>query len=290
MTTVPTPATSARQPRVTAAAGYRMAGLARSEWTKLTSLRSTLWSFGLAVLLSIGLAALATGEARARWFSMPPPARLTFDPTGQSLVGVFFAQLVIGVLGVLVVSGEYSSGTIRATFSAAPHRVRVLVAKGSVFAAATLLVSEVLAFASFFLGQALLTAPATHDTLATPGTLRAVIGSGLYLCVLGLLAMALGVIIRHGAGAIAAFVGLLLVLPIITQALPNSIGQSMRKFLPAMIGRQMIRVTHTAQLHAGAIVSGPSGLFSPWVGFAILCAYTAGLLVVGGILLVRRDA
>lgn len=291
-TTAPVHATPARRPRVAAGSGYRMAGLLRAEWTKLVSVRSTLWSFALAAVLSVGLAALATAEVRAHWATMAPPQRLTFDPTGQSLVGVFFAQLVIGVLGVLVVTGEYSSGTIRATFAAAPNRLRVLVAKGAVFGAATLVLAEVLAFVSFFLGQALLTAPAHHDTLTTPGALRAVVGSGLYLCVLGLLAMALGVIIRHGAGAIGAFVGVLLVLPIIVQALPNSIGQPMRKFLPAMIGNHMIRVTHAIRLHGGHVVgaANPNGFFSPWVGFAILCAYAAGLLVIAGVLLVRRDA
>lgn len=288
MTTAPMHATPARRPRVAAISGYRMTGLLRSEWTKLTSVRSTLWSYALVVVLALGLAAIATAETRAHWATMAPPEQLTFDPTSTSLIGVFFAQLVVGVLGVIVVSAEYSSGTIRATFSAAPRRPRVLVAKAAVFAAATLVMSEVVAFCSFFLGQALLTAPATHDTLATPGALRAVVGTGLYLCVLGLLGMALGVIIRHGAGAIGAFVGVLLVLPLIVAALPNSIGQSIRRFLPAVIGHRMITVTPPA-VHGAHFVSGTVG-FSPWVGFAILCGYTAGLLVVGGILLVRRDA
>lgn len=290
MTTAPLSAAPARRPTGVASAHYRLSGLVRSEWTKLTSVRSTLWSYGLAAALAVGLAALSTAETRAHWSSMVPPERLTFDPTSTSLVGVFFAQLVIGVLGVLVVTGEYSTGTIRATFSAAPNRLRVLAAKTAVFAAASLVVSEVLAFASFFLGQALLTAPATHATLGQPGVLRAVVGSGLYLCVLGVVGVGLGVVIRHGAGAIAAFVGVLLVLPVVVAALPSSIGRPMRRYLPAMIGNKMITVTRSFTTPHGAhVVNGAAG-FPPWVGFAILCGYAVGLLVVGGLLLVRRDA
>ncbi|MGH9089000.1 MAG: ABC transporter permease subunit [Acidimicrobiales bacterium] len=290
MTTAPISAAPARRPTGVAAPRDRMSGLVRSEWTKLTSVRSTLWSYGIAAVLAVGLAALATAETKAHWATMAPPERLTFDPTSTSLVGVFFAQLVIGVLGVLVVSAEYSTGTIRATFSAAPGRLRVLAAKTAVFAVASLVVAEVLAFVSFFLGQALLTAPATHATLGQPGVLRAVVGGGLYLCVLGVIGLALGLMIRHGAGAIAAFVGVLLVLPIIVQALPSSIGQPIRRFLPAMIGNKMITVTRSFTAPNGAhFVNGAAG-FAPWVGFAILCAYAVGLLIVGGILLVRRDA
>jgi ABC-2 type transport system permease protein len=257
---------------------YGLSGLLRSEWTKLRTVRSTMWTLGITVVVGIGISALATAETRAHWATMSAGNRLSFDPTSTSLTALLFCQLAIGVLGVLVMSAEYGTGTIRATLSAAPKRPLVLMAKAAVFGAVALVVSEIVAFISFLVGQALLSAPATHATLSTPGALRAVVGTGLYLGVIGLFALGLATVIRHTAGAISAFVGILLVLPLIVQALPNSL-QGIRRFLPLQIGGVMMSVTNR-QAHA----------FSPWTGFFVLCAYAAAALVIGGILLVRRDA
>ena len=257
---------------------YAMLGLMRSEWTKLRTVRSTMWTLGVTILLGIGVSALATAETRAHWLTTSPGSRAGFDPISTSLIGVFIGQFAIGILGALVMSGEYGTGTIRATFSAAPRRPLVLVAKAMVFGAVALVVAEVVAFLAFFLGQALLTAPATHATLASPGAVRAVVGSGLYVCVLGLFSLGLATIIRHTAGAISAFVGILLVLPLIVQALPSSIAFDVRRFLPDRIGADIISN------------NGSLGAFSPWVGLLILCGYAVGVLVIGGLLLVRRDA
>ncbi len=257
---------------------YGFGELLRSEFTKLRTVRSTGWTLGLTVVLGIGLSILATAETRSHWATMAIPDRLTFDATRTSLIGVFFGQLVIGVLGVLVLSAEYGTGTIRATLAAAPRRPGVLAAKAVVFGVVALVVSEVTAFVSFFVGQALLTAPATHTTLSSPGALRAVAGSGLYLCVLGLMALGIAAIVRHTAGAISTFVGLVLVLPIIVEALPQTLATDLDRFLPAHIGTAM--VSQHAELKS----------FAPWPGFLLLCGYAAVALVVGGILLVRRDA
>lgn len=257
---------------------YRITDLMRSEWTKLRTVRSTVWTLGITIVVGIGVSALATGETRAHWGSMPLPTRIGFDPTRISLVPLFFCQLAMGVLGVLVMSAEYGTGTARATFAAAPRRPHVLAAKAVVFGAVALVVSEVTAFLSFFVGQAMLTAPARHATLSTPGALRAVVGTGLYLCVIGLFALGLGTIVRHTAGAISAFVGILLVLPIVLQALPNSIQNQLVRFLPSRIGEVMMTPTH----------GGPNA-FSAWVGFLLLCLYAAVALLVGGSLLSSRD-
>ena len=257
---------------------YGISGLLRSEWTKLRSLRSTMWTLGITVVLGIGISALATAETRAHWSSMSLGDRLSFDPTGTSLIGVFVGQLTIGVLGVLVMSGEYGSGTIRATFAASPRRPLLLAAKAAVFGAVALCVAEFVAFISYFLGQALLSAPATHTTLASPGALRAVVGSGLYLCLIGLFALGLATIIRHTPGAISAFLGILLVVPIIVRALPNSLALEIEKFMPDHIG------TAVVSLQRGA------DSFPPWVGLLLLCGYATLALVLGGALLVRRDA
>ena len=254
---------------------YGLLDLLRSEWIKLLTVRSTMWSLGLVLVLGVGLGALATAETRAHWAGMSFVERLTFDATRQSLVGVFFAQLVIGVLGVLVMSAEYGTGTIRASLAAAPRRPLLLTAKSLVFAAVSLVVSEIVAFVAYFLGQALLSAPAPHTTLSSPGALRAVIGSGIYLCLLGL---GLATIIRHTAGAIGAFVGILLVLPLIIAPLPHSISSPIERYLPANIGASVVSA------HAGGVS------LSPWVGIAVLCAYAAAALVIGGVVLVRSDA
>jgi ABC-2 type transport system permease protein len=257
---------------------YGITGLLWSEWTKLRTVRSTMWTLGILIVLGIGISALASAETAAHWSRMSPSAIATFDATQTSLIGLYFAQFVIGILGVLVVSAEYSTGTIRATLSAAPRRPLVLGAKAAVFGGVALVVAETVSFVAYFVGQALLSSPATHTNLGDPGALRAVVGAGLYLCVLGLFALGLATIIRHTAGAICAFVGVLLVLPIIISALPSSIGNATMKYLPGSIGNAMISQS------AGA------NSFAPWPGFALLCAYAAGTLVIGGMLLTRRDA
>lgn len=253
----------------------------RSEWTKLRSVRSTGWTVLTLAVITLGVAAIAGSAVSSSWHKMSTIDRLTFDPTQLSLRGMLFGQLVIGVLGILVMSAEYSTGSMRSTLMAVPTRAKVLATKAVVMAALGLVVSEVLSFGAFYLGQTLLVSPAPHATLSQPGVLRAVVGGGLVLSVLGLFALGLATIIRHSAAAITTYVGVLLVLPIVVQALPSSISQSIVKFLPFHISDTMTSVTHV-------LASGPS--FSPWVGFAVLCGYALSTLAVGGWLLVRRDA
>jgi ABC-type transport system involved in multi-copper enzyme maturation permease subunit len=267
--------------KVLPAGRYGLFDLVRSEWTKVRTVRSTMWTIGVTIVLGIGIGALVAAVTRSHWSSMNSFQRLTFDPTATSLIGLLFAQFAIGILGVLVISAEYSTGTIRATFSAAPNRSRVFVAKIFVFGVLSFVVAEVTSFVAFFLGQFLLSSPATHQTLTDPGVFRAVFGGGLFVCVLGLMAMGLGTIIRHTAGAISAFVAILLVLPIILQALPYSLSTDIRRFMPDQIAVRMV----TTQ---GRNVDFRS--FSPWVGMFILCGYAVVLLVIGASMLNRRDA
>jgi ABC-2 type transport system permease protein len=253
-------------------------GLLRSEWTKLRTVRSTMWTLGATVVAGIGVSAIALGVTRAHWATESAADRAAFDPVEVSLMGVYLGgMLLLGILGILVMSSEYATGTIRATLAAQPRRRMVLAAKILVFAAVTLVVAEATAFASFLIGQAFLTAPAKHATLSSPGALRAVAGIGLVLCVCGLLGFGIAVIVRHTAGAIGGYVFVVLVLPLIVSGLPNSMQQQIERLLPASIGSVMI----------GNPV--PDG-FGPWTGFGILCGYTALILAVGAVLLVRRDA
>jgi len=264
-------------PTIISTGHYHLVGLLAAEWTKLRTVRSTMWTLAVTIVLGVGIAALATAETRAHWSTMSLISRVTFDPTGTSLAGLFLGQFTIGILGVLVMSAEYGTGTIRATFAAAPRRPLVLVAKALVFGVVALVVAEVVSFISFFLGQALLSAPAIHTTINSPGALRAVSGGGIYLCVLGLFALGLATIIRHTAGAISAYVGVLLVLPIIVHVLPNSMEIQTERFLPDHIG--------------AAIISANFGnSFPPWNGLLLLAGYAAIALIIGGALLVRRDA
>ena len=273
VTTAPTP--------TTVPAGHSgPAGALRAEWTKFRSVRSTTWSLLATVVLTLGIGILATSVEAARWNQLSLVDRLTFDPVRLSLTGLLFSQLSIGVLGVLVVSAEYGTGTIRATLAAIPNRPMVLAAKAVVFGLVALVVSEVIAFSAFFIGQAILTPTTPHATLSQPGVLRAVIGGGLYLTVLGLFALGLAAIFRHTAGAISAFVGILLILPLIVQALPTSVIDAVGKFLPANIGVVM----------TGTRFNDIQSAFSPWVGLAILAGYALAALLIGGWLMVRRDA
>lgn len=257
---------------------YDLFGLMRSEWTKLRTVRSTVWTLGITMVVGIGVSALATAETRAHWSTIPLPTRLSFDPTQLSLIPLFFCQLAIGVLGVLVMSAEYGTGTVRATFAAAPHRSKVLLAKITVFGTVALVVSETTAFLSFLVGQAMLTAPARHATLATPSTLRAVVCTGLYLCVVSLFALGLATILRHTAGAVSAYVGVLLVLPVLVQPLPHSLQEDVVRFLPSRIGVELMTPT-----------AAPPDAFSVWVGFLVLCVYAVVALGAGAMLLRARD-
>jgi ABC-2 type transport system permease protein len=253
-----------------------MSGLLRSEWTKLRTVRSTIRAIGTTVFVGLAASAVATAVTSAHWAAESPANKAAFDPIEVSLTGVYLGgTLLLGVLGIL--SSEYGTGTIRATLSAEPRRPRVLAAKVLVFGTVSLVVAEVVAFASFLLGQALLTSPTPHASLSTPGALRAVAGTGLYLCVIGLLALGIALIMQNTAAAISAYVGVLLVLPIIFGALPDPLQYQVERLLPLSIG--------------SVVVDNPvPHAFGVWVGLLVLCGYTVLCLVVGTLLLVRRDA
>jgi len=258
---------------------YDFSGVLASEWTKLKSVRSTVWTLVVTAIVGIGLGAIVTSAQASRWSSRSFAEQASFDPTRSSLAGLLFAQLAIGVLGVLIVSAEYSTGTIRSTFSAAPRRPLVLLAKLAVFSVVILIVGEAVSFIAFFLGQSLLSGKTPTASLSDVSVLRAVLSGGLYLFALGLLALGLATILRHTAAAISTFVGLLLIFPIIVAALPSSLSDDIGRYLPANIGTVML----TAHYHG-------TDPFGPWTSFALLCGYAAVALVVGGVLLVRRDA
>jgi len=265
--------------RTTAAADF--AGELQSEWTKIRSVRSTIWALVALIAVTIGFAALFNWLTVSQWDVVTDSQRqaVLLDPTGQILGSGFqFSQLAICILGVLIMTGEYSSGTIRATLLAVPRRTPVLVAKSIVFAALVFVVAEVAAVASFLAG-ALILSPRVEVSLADPGVLQAIVGVGLYAATLGVFAIAIGALLRHTAGAITAIIGFVLVLSPLALLLPGEWGRYVYAYLPTNAGQ---RIATTVQ--------APTDLLTAWQGFGIFALWTTVLIVIAGYLLKRRDA
>ncbi|HEY0869947.1 MAG TPA: hypothetical protein VGD55_06095 [Acidothermaceae bacterium] len=252
-----------------------------AEWTKLRTVRSTMWSLVLLVVVVPGLTFLLTLLISAQWSKSDAGSRaqIVADPTSTILgTGFQLGQLTICVLGVMVIASEYSTGMIRASLLAVPKRTPMLAAKGVVFAALVFVFGEIVAFPSFFIGAAILHKHAPVS-IGDPGVLRAVIGAGLYLTVLGLFALAVAAIVRHTAGAITGVIGFVLVLFPLTKLLPGTVGKHVSAYMPSLAG-QLIAHAHQAK----------DDLLSPWQGFGVFCVWTALLLAVAAYQLRRRDA
>jgi ABC-2 type transport system permease protein len=253
------------------------ARVVRSEFTKLRSVRSTRWSLLAAVLFIIGVGILVCVVFDARWPHLSLEERLRFHPLRANLVGVNLSQLAFGVLGVMVITGEYSTGMIRATFSAVPKRLPVLWGKALVFAGVAFTISLPAVFIAFFGGQAILSGHHINIALSHPGVPRALVGAALYMTVMGLIGLGLGAIFRSTPAGISALVGIMFVLPPIFNILPSSITDSVDKFLPSNAGGAVWTIT-----------PDPNTL-SPWAGFAVFCAYAAIAIAIAAALMIRRD-
>ena len=250
----------------------------RSEWTKLRSLRSTRWSLLAAVGLGIGLPCLFAAVTSSHWGSMAPHERANRHPLEIALAGVNIAQLAIGVLGVLVITGEYSTGMIRSTFCAVPKRLPALWAKAAVYAAVTFVLMLPVVFIGFFASQAIIShIEPLKTSLSAPGVTRTVIGGALYLTVLGVFCLGLGAIVRNTAGGIATFAGIMFVIPPLMNLLPTSWQDSISPYLPDAAGRYVFSLT-----------TGGHDL-GHWAGFGLFCGYAAAAVAVAAVLLVRRD-
>ena len=246
-----------------------------SEWTKFRSLRSTVYTVLIAVVLMVGLGALFTALAAGQPGGLNPGQ----SAVSTSLTGTFFAQLAIGVLGVLLISGEYSTGMIRSSLTAVPRRLPMLWAKLAVFAGVVFLTMLLASVAAFLVGQALLSGQHLDTSLSDPGALRSVLGAALYVTVAGVTALALGALLRNTAAAITTFVAVFFVIPPLTLLLPASMTDRFVQYLPANIG--------------GVLTGGTSGVshpLAPWTGFAVLCGYAAVLIGFAAWRLRRVDA
>jgi ABC-2 type transport system permease protein len=254
---------------------------ARMEWIKLRSLRSTRWILLVMAVGCVGIAVAVLGSYSPGHFTRMDPADLAaFDPTNMGFAGTAVPMLAMPVLGALTMTGEYASGLIRASLAAVPNRRRLLAAKAVVFGGAALVVGEVLVFANFLAGRAVLTHTAPYASLSQPAVLRAVLLTGAYLALLGLAGLGLGAAIRHTAGAITAVVGLVFVAPMIILMAGGEAGlDTVGKFAPMLINEDS----------TGAVKPVAHAL-SPWAGLGVICLYAALALVAGGWVLSRRDA
>lgn len=247
----------------------------RAEFAKLWSVRSTYWTLFAALVFNVGFAALEAvflpGQLSAR-------DTATLDAVRVSLGGSHLSQIAFGVLGVLIITSEYTTGMIRVTLAAVPRRRVLLTAKAAVFTGTALVVGIVASFAAYFVFQALLTGNTFRSSIGDPGVVRALIGGGLYLAILGLLGLGLGTIIRSSAGAIAALFSLLFIPQILIQLLPPTWKTTIGRYVPMEAGSQIFSQHHEA------------GALSPWTGLGVFCLYAAVALVVGFILINRRDA
>jgi ABC-2 type transport system permease protein len=254
------------------------ARVTRSEWTKLWTVRSTRWSLLVATVLTIGFPILASTVIATHWGQRSPSDRAGFNPLDPALIGSQIAQLAIGILGILVITGEYSTGMIRASLSAVPKRLPMLWGKAVVFASVTFALMLPSVLIAFFASQSILSRHHASYSWSHPGVSRAVIGAVLYLTVIAVLTLAIGTILRSTAGGISAFAAIFFVLPPLMDVLPKSWNNAISPYLPSNAGRAILNLTHD------------SGSLAPWTGFALFAAYAAVALAVAAVLLVRRDA
>ena len=255
---------------MSSASSYGIGDVVRSEWTKLTSLRSIRWTFAAFPLVGMVLGIVSSAAYGSNW----SPERESWDPTNNTLAGLIPGYLLIPVLGVLVMSSEFTTGAISSTFSAVPKRSLVLTAKAAVFGAVVFVLDEVVTFAAFLAGQQAM-GDAPHARIGDPGVLRALVLSGAFLALMGVFGLGLGAIVRHSGAAIATYAGLVLVLPMILLPLPGNAW----RFGPLVILGNSV-----------AAAEALPGMLSPWTGFAVMALYAGVALVAGGICLVRRDA
>ena len=275
MTTVLTPTTTPSTGTGSTGLRVTQVRVLLSEWTKFRSLRSTVSTLLIAVVVMIGLGAMFAAITASQATGFEPGA----TAISTSLTGTFFAQLAVGVLGVLLITGEYSTGMIRSSLTVVPSRLPMLWGKLAVFAGTVFLTMLAASFTSFFVGQALLSGHHLDASLSDPGALRAVFGAALYLTVAGLTATAIGALLRNTAGAITTFVAVFFVIPPLTNLLPTSLTDHFVQYLPSNAGAVLLDGTF-----------GVANPLTPWTGFTVMCGYAVVLIGLAAWRLRRVDA
>ncbi|GAA4692031.1 ABC transporter permease subunit [Phytohabitans rumicis] len=276
MSTLTLTAPSTTRPR------YRLStkGVLHAEWTKFWSLRSS-WitlAVSLFLLVAFGVIAAITYDPAITTAEGPPGQQAASDAVGVILTGATFASLAIGVLGVLMSAGEYTTGSIRSTLAAIPSRLPVLWSKATVFGAIALVATTIGAFAAFALGNPQLNGQDIALSLTDDGVVRSLLGAGLYLGLVGILGVALGALLRSSAGAITVLAGVLLIVPGLTSLLPDSWSDTISPYLPSNAGSAVMSLTQS------------SDSLGPWTGLAVFAGWVAIALAAAAYRLVRSDA
>ena len=248
-----------------------------AEWVKLWSLRSTRWSLLAAVVSMAALGVIVAAVQMGRWSHLSLHERLAIKPIDISLTGLDLAQLAIGALGVLIISGEYTTGMISSSVMAVPRRLPILWSKIGVFASVTFVLMLVASFAAFFGSEAFLGAHDLNVGLGAPHALRAIVGSALFLTVLGVFCVAIGALVRNSAGGISTFVAVMFVIPGLAEILPASVGDAINPYLPSNAGEAVAQAVPAAHTLA------------PWTGFGVFVGYTAIAVGAAAFTLMRRD-
>lgn len=252
----------------------------RSEWAKFWSLRSS-WitlAVALVLLVAFGAIAAATYSPDAATDQGPGPSSGVSDAVSLALTGVTFASLALGVLGVLLSAGEYTTGMIRSTLAAVPRRLPVLWAKSAVIGPIALILTTIAALAAFQLGTLGLDGEKIALSLSDDGVLRSLAGAGVYLALVAVFGVALGMLLRSSAGAIAVLVGVLLILPGLASLLPDSLYDNINPYFPSNAGSAVYA------LHQS------SDSLSPGAGLAVFAGWVALTLAGAAFRLVRTDA
>ncbi|MGW1619195.1 ABC transporter permease [Streptomyces sp. NPDC002172] len=262
-------------------AAYKVTGarVLRSEWAKFWSLRSSWITLSVAVFLLVLFGTIAGYTYTAGAAAGGPPGQSSGDSDAVSLAltGVTFASLAVGVLGVLLSAGEYSTGMVRSTLTAVPRRLPVLWAKAVVIGPIALVLTTVGALAAFGLGAPGLDGEKISLSLGDDGVLRSLAGAGLYLGLVAVFGVALGVLLRNSAGAIASLVGILLILPGLASLLPDSWYDTLSPYFPSNAG-QAVYALHQS-----------SDALSPGAGIAVFAGWVALALAGAAYRLVRTD-
>jgi ABC-2 type transport system permease protein len=249
-----------------------MRGVMRSEWTKIRSVRSNMVTLAAAagILLCIGLifSAMVGGVLGSTQTDVEG------DTTGAALAGIQVAQLIIGVLGVLVITSEYSTGMIRTSLTSVPSRLPVFGAKAAVLAVTTMVALGASAFIAFFAGQSLISSGDIDTaTLGDPGVLRAVIGAAAFLTGTALMGLAIGTLLRSTAGAISVLFGIIFLLPALgTIMLPAGSRDQVLQYLPSIAGSSFTSVSPEASILSPAV---GAAVFAAWVGIPLIGAAIA---------------
>ncbi|MEH0416201.1 ABC transporter permease [Streptomyces sp. B21-083] len=259
---------------------YRVTGrrVLASEWAKLWSLRSTWITLGLGLLFLVAFGLIASSRYKSG-IGSGHMDRDFADSTAVSLslFGTNFAQLALGVLGVLVTAGEYSTGMIRSTLAAVPRRLPVLWSKAAVFGLVALAVGTIGAFVAFLVGSQIVSGTPAAMGLSHAGVLRSLLGAGLYLGLVGVTGAALGALLRSVAGGISVLVATLMLIPGLISLLPSSWRDDISPYLPSNAGESMFALTHD------------STSLSPGAGLLVFLCWTALALAGAAYRLTRSD-